>query len=77
MHLELFESGAESLAVHLDEVDEPVGGGVVAADGVGASQFRLNDLGQLLAQLHPEQGAKETVTVSKCPADFSKPSWGV
>ena len=46
------ELGRESLAVRLDEVNQPIGGGVVTADGVRTSQLWLNDLSQLFPQLH-------------------------
>ena len=39
----------------LDEVDEAVGGGVVAGDGSLVCQFRLDGLGQLLAELNTEK----------------------
>lgn len=40
--------------VLLEEVDESVGGGVVGVDLCGIFELRLDLLGQLFAQLHPD-----------------------
>jgi hypothetical protein len=40
------------LEIALEEVDQTIGGGVVAGDGGGVLQFGLDRLCQLLAQLH-------------------------
>lgn len=38
----------------LDEVDQPIGTGVMGRYGFWSLQLGLDDLGQLLAQLHSE-----------------------
>ena len=44
----------------LDVVDEAVGAGVVAGGGRGPPQLGLDDLSQLLAQLHSTRQHKKT-----------------
>lgn len=44
--------GRVHLEIALEEVDETIGGRVVAGDGRGVLQLRLDRLRQLLAQLH-------------------------
>lgn len=39
--------------VTLEEVDEPVGGGVMGVHRIATLQFRLDHFGQLLAKLNP------------------------
>ena len=43
----------------LDVIDETIGAGVVTRGRSVPSQFRLNDLGQLLPQLNPELQKKK------------------
>ena len=47
------------LSVGLDVIDETIGAGVVTRGRSVPSQFRLNDLGQLLPQLNPELQTKK------------------
>lgn len=62
----------ESDATFLDEVDEIVGGAVMAGDGVGAAQFRLNHFGQLFPKLHSATRACKACeyTIMTCSGFF-------
>ncbi len=66
-----------SLAVRLDEIDEAIGGGIVAADHAGLLQLRLNHLCQLLAQFHAGGLAGDMINTPtfKPPPPPTYPHW--